>query len=117
MAGIHISKKVALQAGVQASVLLNTKTTTSIEPYDFQRVLATGVPVNLVPALTAGAGNEFEVKARKIDYRITAGVKYTIKNASFNVSYQYAPQRVLTGDNVSKHKNQLLSFNALFKIK
>lgn len=115
MAGVKISKRISLQGGVQASVLLNAKNKTSIEPYNFQ-MSVTGE----YPDLAAGnavSENYYTVKERKIDYRLIAGFKYTIHKTSFNVIYQYAPRAPLEGDHVSHNKNQLLTLNAQFRIK
>ncbi|MBC7936386.1 MAG: outer membrane beta-barrel protein, partial [Rhizobacter sp.] len=118
MAGMKINKKLAVQGGVQAAVLLKTTTTTAVEPYDFRMSPTNTLLVNLVPGTTIASQHNYEVAARKIDYRFIAGLKYNVNNkASFNVTYQYSPRSILKGDNVSDNKNQLLSLGMLLKIK
>lgn len=116
MAGVKVSKRISLQAGVQASVLLDAKNKTSIESYNFQMSMA-GEYHDLSPGNAVVSENHYKVKERKIDYRFVTGLKYTINKASFNIIYQYAPRAPLAGDHISHDKNQLLTLNAQFRIK
>lgn len=119
LAGVHISKKISLQAGLQASVLLKTKTKTIIEQYDFQMRLAGGATNGLVSGTAAAPVSEtdYRVEARKMDYRFTTGIKYNINKLAFNVMYQHSLQPALTGDFTSGNKHQLVTLNMQFNIK
>lgn len=119
LAGLHISKKISLQAGIQASVLLKTKTTTIIEQYDFQMRFA-GSGTNVLPAGSVAnpvSETEYKVEAGKVDYRFTSGIKYEINKLAFNLMYQHSLQPVLTGDFTSRNKHQLVTLNIQFKIR
>lgn len=115
-AGVKIGKRFSVQAGVQASVLLNSKTTTAIDKYDFQLNISTDFPGTLINAPAVSEEN-YTVKAKKIDYRITGGVQYTANKASFHLNYQYAPSAALSGEHVSPAKNELISVGVQFKLK
>lgn len=115
-AGVKIGKRFSVQAGVQASVLLNSKTTTAIDKYDFQLNISTDFPGTLINAPAVSEEN-YTVKAKKIDYRITGGVQYTTNKASFHLNYQYAPKAALSGEHVSPAKNELITLGVQFKLK
>jgi hypothetical protein len=117
MAGVQVSKKIALQGGVQASVLLNGKSKTVKEPYDFQRMQASIFPGSLTAGPGGSTQTNYSVKTRKIDYRFITGLKFSLNKASFNVTYQYAPQALLKGNHISGNRNQLLSLGMQLKIK
>lgn len=119
LAGVKISKKFSLVAGVQASVLLKTKTKTIIEQYDFQMRMA-GEGINGVvngTAVAPGSETNYRVEAKKMDYRITSGIKYNIHKLAFGLIYQHSLQPVLTGDLTSRNKHQLVMLNMQFNIK
>ena len=117
MAGMQVNKKLAIRAGVQASVLLKTQTTTVVEPYDFQLRPASIQATNLAAGAAAGSQHAYKVEARKIDYRLVTGIQYSLRKTSFHLNYQYSPGSILTGNNVSDNKNQLLSLGVQIKIK
>ena len=118
LAGVNISKKISLQAGVQGSVLLKTKTKTVLEHYDFQMRLAGGGTTGLAIGTAAPViETDYRVEARKIDYRFTTGIKYNINKLAFNLMYQHSLQPVLTGDLTSRNKHQLVTLNMQFTIK
>lgn len=116
-AGVKIGKRFAVQAGVQASVLLDSKTTTAIDKYDFQMNMSTDFPGTLLTSAPAVSEENYTVKARKIDYRFTGGIQYTVNKASFHLNYQYAPKAALSGEHVSRAKNELISVGVQFKLK
>lgn len=117
MAGVKISKKINIQAGVQASVLMHTKTTSAIEQYDFQMVMSNGLPANLITAAPPVSEEKYKVSARKIDYRFVAGVQYDIGKASLNLNYQHASRTALKGNQVSSKRNELISLGIQFNIR
>jgi hypothetical protein len=113
VAGFKLNKKISLQAGLQASILLTAKTRTLVEAYDFQMRLATQTingtwqGNNLTPA---GATNN-KVEARKIDYRFSTGMRYKLNRATFGLSYTYSLKPMLLGDVTSQSRNSLVSLN------
>ncbi len=114
-AGLNITKRLSIQGGVQASVLLHSKNATSLEGYDFQMRLINGAQNTLVTGIAAPIEQDYTLHARKIDYRFTAGVKYTINRTSLNVMYQYSMQPLITGDYVVSKKNQLVTLKILYR--
>jgi len=116
-AGVKIGKRFAVQAGAQASVLLDSKTTTAIDKYDFQMNMSTDFPGTLLTSAPAVSEENYTVKARKIDYRFTGGIQYTVNKASFHLNYQYAPKAALSGEHVSPAKNKLITLGVQFKLK
>ncbi|RYZ99604.1 MAG: hypothetical protein EOP47_16345 [Sphingobacteriaceae bacterium] len=117
MAGVKVNKHIAVNGGVQASVLLNSKSKASVERYDYQMNMASGLPVNLTTGVVAAREQEYEATPANIDYRFVAGVKYSLNKATIHLNYQYAPKAVLKGNYVSKDKNELISLGVLLKIK
>lgn len=119
LTGVNISKNISLQAGVQASVLLHTKTKAIIEQYDFQMRLAGSGTNGFVngTAVSPVSETDYRVEARKMDYRITSGIKYSINKFAFNIMYQHALQPVLTGNFTSGNKHKLVTLNMQFNIK
>ena len=117
LAGINMGKRFSVQTGLQASILLNTIEKASIEKYDFQMRLANGPQNNLVSGMAAVSESVYKINVRKIDYRFTTGLTYSINKTSFNLLYQYSLHPVLEGNNVSSNKNQLVTLSMLYKIK
>ncbi len=119
VAGFKLNKKISLQAGLQASILLTTKTKAFTEVYDFEMRLvtqtnnATWQGSTIAPS-TAADNN---VGLRKIDFRFTSGIRYNLKQASVALNYQHSLQPVLLGEAASKNINNLVSLNMQYKIK
>jgi hypothetical protein len=112
-AGISISKKVAVQAGVQLSVLLNKKTTTTLAPYDF---LINGISSAIIPqSAFAGRQTETPLSVRKIDYRFVTGVRYTINKTVFGLDYQQSLQPAGKGSGTTC--NKVIALSVVLKIK
>lgn len=119
LAGININKKISLQAGLQASILLTAKNKIFVEPYDFQMRVATEAlngPFQVTAAIPVSA-TDFKVQVRKIDYRFTSGLRYSLKQATFGLSYQHSLQPMLIGDFTSQNKNNLVTLNMQYTIK
>lgn len=114
--GMKLNKRLSVKAGVQASFLLKTKTTTSVDQYDFQMALST-TPANTLVGAAVVSENKYSVNAKKIDYRFTGGIQYNINRTTFSLNYQYAPQSALSGDHVSRNKNELITIGARFRLK
>ncbi len=106
-AGVNINKKIALQAGVQVSVLLGKKSKKIITPYDFQ--------MNSVGAVTAFRQQENPIPVSKIDYRFVTGIRYTINKTVFGVDYQQALQPVSKGS--GDGGNKMIALSVIFKMK
>lgn len=102
-AGMAISKKFTVQAGLQASVLLNKKSTTTTEVYDFQ----TPASVTL--------DRQSPLAFRKVDYRFVAGIRYTINKAVVGLDYQQALQPVNKGSGAGN--NKVIAMSVVFTIK
>lgn len=118
LAGVNISKKFSLQAGLQASVLLKAKTKSIIEQYDFQMRFAGGGSNGLMTGTAATVSEtEYRVAARKIDSRFTTGIQYNLNKVAINLMYQHSLQPVLTGDFTSRNKHQLVTLNMQVRIK
>ena len=112
-AGINISKKFAVQAGMQLSWLLNKKATKITAPYDFQ--MNSIAAINTDPSITANAQQQYSVPVRNIDYRFITGLRYTINKVVIGADYQYGLQPAGNGSNNSR--NKVIALSVVFKIK
>lgn len=114
--GVNVTKRIALQAGLQVSFLLNNKEKKVLEGYDFLMNRLT-VPATLVMSLVPDATTEYDVKVKNIDYRILAGIRYNLNKASLGLTYQQGLTSILTNSSGSSSKNNLVSLDLLVKIK
>lgn len=117
--GINLGSNISLQAGIQAAVLIKAKSKTIIEPYDFQMRSTGSATDNIIPVVTALPVNttDYKVGIRRFDYRFTAGINYNKNKFSFGLNYQHSFMPMISGDVTSGNKNQLVTFNVLYKIK
>lgn len=117
--GINLGSNISLQAGIQAAVLIKAKSKSVIEPYDFQMRSTGSASDNLIPVVTALPVNttDYKVGIRRFDYRFTAGINYNKNKFSFGLTYQHSFMPMISGDVTSGNKNQLVTFNVLYKIK
>lgn len=113
-AGLNITKHFSVSGGVQLSVLMNKQTEKVLEPYDYQM---NSVPNAVLPiAITTGrAEQQYNVQAKKMDYRFITSLQYTQGKFAGGLTYQYAFKPAANGL-VAKHNN-LVSLSVLFKIK
>jgi len=118
-AGIDIGKNISLEAGIQASVLIKSKSKSIIEPYDFQMRMTGSATDNILPVVTAMpvSTTDYKVGIRNFDYRFTTGINYSKNKFRFGLTYQHSFTPMIKGDITSGSKNQLVSFNVLYKIK
>lgn len=118
-AGIDIGKNISLEAGIQASVLIKSKSKSIIEPYDFQLRMTGSATDNILPVVTAlpVSTTDYKVGIRNFDYRFTTGINYSKNKIRFGLTYQHSFTPMIKGDITSGNKNQLVSFNVLYKIK
>jgi hypothetical protein len=107
-----------MQAGVQFSRLLNAKTNTSLDPYDFDsnRIFVTDVGT-LAPTPSAAPVYNNKIEARKLDIRYVAGISYDIKKFSFSMQYQAGINPVLKGATASPDKNKLITLKTAYRFK
>lgn len=118
LAGININKNIALQAGLQASVLLKSKIQTITESYDFQRMPAGGGLNGFGVGMAAPVNEtDYRVEVKKMDYRFATGIKYNINKLALHLIYQHSLHPAIYGDIVSRNKHQLLTLNMQFNIK
>ena len=114
--GVNISKNFSVQTGLQISVLLNKKTKSDLEPYDYQ-MNSVALPLRSPTYITAAPEqHDYDVQLRKIDYRFITGVKYQLKKTTVGLTYQHGLQTSGIG-NTSKNRNQVLALNVSFQIK
>lgn len=112
-AGINISKKYAVQAGIQLSLLLNKKSKKITTPYDFQMNNIAAIITD--PLITANLQQEHSVPVGNIDYRFITGLRYTINKTVIGADYQYALQPAGIGSNSSR--NKVIALSVVFNIK
>ncbi|MFT3683031.1 MAG: hypothetical protein QM791_22415 [Ferruginibacter sp.] len=112
--GFNISRSFALQAGLQASVLLSKTKSKSLKPYDFQ-MNDVNAPLN--PAVTARAEQEFNIQVRNMDYRFIGGIKYKVNKLTAGLFYQQGLQSPGAGINTSAERNNFFTVNLLYRIK
>jgi len=110
-AGIRISKKLAVQAGVQVSVLLNKRTNKTTASYGFRGTAATITPQ---PAMV-DRQTETPIPLRNIDYRFVTGLRYTINKTVVGLDYQQALEPAGKGSGNSS--NKVIALSVVFKIK
>lgn len=117
--GINLGSNISLQAGIQAAVLIKAKSKTVIEPYDFQMRSTGSANDNIIPVVTALPVNttDYNVGIRRFDYRFTTGINYNKNKFGFGLTYQHSFMPMIKGDVTSGNKNQLVTFNVLYKIK
>lgn len=120
MGGIKISKQISIHSGIQFSRLLNAKTNTSLDPYDFDmnRVNMTGQDVSMLPPTPSAApvyNNRIDVQ--KFDIRYVAGINYNLKKISLSLQYQGGINPVLKGDAVTADKNKMITLKAAYRLK
>lgn len=117
-AGTNIHKNITLQAGIQLSVLIDSRKTKLLQPYDLQM---NNVLLPSAPPIQTGLGvnpqQEFEIPMRKVDYRFVAGLKYQFKKLSAGIFYQQSLHPAGTGNSSTTVPNDLLTFNLSWKIK
>jgi hypothetical protein len=115
MAGFNINKRLSVQAGMQASLLLSQKHLKTLDGYDFQSN-AQVLPYN---PTTLGISNTtaFGTVTRRVDYRLIGGLRYTIDKFAFNLSYQQALKSPVHGEKVTSEKNKLVSLQVLYRLK
>jgi hypothetical protein len=111
-AGFNISKKFAVQAGTQLSVLLGKKSKKITSPYDYRmNAAATIPPPNVMPY----GQTEPPVNIRKIDYRFTTGIRYTMNKTVIGLDYQYALRTAGKGN--TGINNKVIALSVVLKIK
>ena len=117
-AGLRLSKKISVSAGIQASKLLSAKSYTTLEPYDFNsdRVALTNVDT-FVPTPSAAPVYSKQVDARKLDIRYVAGVNYDLNKLTIGLQYQGGLKPLLTGDAVKGDKAQLVTLKLAYRLK
>lgn len=118
--GIKINKQISIHSGIQFSRLLNTKTNTSLVPYDFDmnRVNMTGQDVSMLPPTPSAApvyNNRIDVQ--KFDIRYVAGINYDLKKISLSLQYQGGIKPVVKGDAVTADKNKMITLKAAYRFK
>ena len=117
MAGVQLGKRWSAEGGLQASILLNTKSKEFIDKYDFQRRQANVAQNSLMGTAAAVLENNYQVTPLKIDYRFVGGLRYSMHKTAFDLTYQYAFRPVFKGKQVTANRNQLLTFKVLYKLK
>lgn len=115
--GMNINKKLTLQAGMQVSVLMNKRKTTSLQPYDFQMNNISLPDTSPLVGMAANPQQEFDVRMRNTDYRFIAGLRYQFNRASAGLFYQHRLQSTGTGSSKSTTPGNLVTLNLSWKIK
>ena len=116
IAGWQLSNKVSVQAGIQLSRLISSKSSTASEPYDFNmnRVYA-DVGTLLPTAAPPPVENNIEI--RKMDYCLLGGIEYNLnKQASISLQYQQGLRPVLTGISAPDKRNSLITLKVKVRI-
>lgn len=116
IAGWQLSDKISVQAGIQLSRLISSKSSTASEPYDFNmnRVYA-DVGTLLPTAAPPPVENNIEI--RKMDYRLLGGIEYNLnRQASISLQYQQGLRPVLTGYSAPDKRNSLITLKVKVKI-
>ncbi|MDB5279557.1 MAG: hypothetical protein JWR61_4512 [Ferruginibacter sp.] len=117
MAGVKLGKRLSAEGGVQASILLGTKSKESIDKYDFQMRQA-NVPQNtFMGAAAAAPENNYKVSPLKMDYRLVGGLRYSMNKVALDLTYQYALRPAFEGKQVTAARNQLLTFKIFYHLK
>ena len=117
-AGINLSKRFSVNAGLQASRLITTKQYTSLDPYDFASNRVNVVDIaGISPNPSAAPVYNNQVDARKLDLRYVAGINYNINKLSFSLQYQGSTKPILKGESVSNTKNQLINLRVAYRFK
>lgn len=117
MAGVQLGKRWSAEGGIQASILLNTKSKESIDKYDFQMRQA-NVPQNTFMVTAAAAPeNNYQVTPLKMDYRFVGGLRFSMHKTTFDLTYQYGIRPAFKGKQVTADRNQVLTFKVLYKLK
>lgn len=116
-AGININKHLSFDAGVQFSKLINSKSTSIVEPYDYHenRLNLSGGGIVFNSGATRDA--TYQSTLRSIDTRYVAGLHYQLKNFSIGLQYQQGAQPLLKGDAVTGDRSKILSLKLSYKLK
>ena len=118
--GFKLNKKLSVQGGVQFSKLLYTKTTTTLEPFDFNSNILTVQDTDiraLPPTPSAAPVYNNRIDVQKFDIRYIAGINYDLKKISLGLQYQGGFNPVLKGDIVSGDKNKLVTLKVAYRFK
>ncbi len=109
IAGWQLSEKLSIQAGVQFSRLISSKSSTASEPYDFNMNRVYADVGTLLPT-AAAPPVENNIAIRKMDYRLLGGIEYNVnKKASIGLQYQQGLRPVLTGISAPDKRNSLIT--------
>jgi len=88
--GVQLNKNIAIEAGLQSSLLLSKKTSVEKIAYDFQMNRIDPAAVNTSYAPAAMPVQTFEVKTPVMDYRFISGMHYQIRKTSVGLYYQHS---------------------------
>lgn len=109
--GVQLNKNIAIEAGIQSSLLLSKKTSVEKIAYDFQMNRIDPASVNTSYAPAAVPVQTFEVKTPAMDYRLISGIQYQIKKASVGLYYQQSVRKAILP------ANNLISLHLSWQLK